>query len=289
VTTIGQQIAAGKADARTSEGGFATLGPRATRLQARLDGVFASWAAAAGAIEITLPPVQPVADLASLDVFRNFPHMAWVATNLAPEVAAERDGLTDQVPAESLRAAQVGLPPAVCYGVYLYFREQAISQSTLVTAIGTCFRREEKYDGLRRLGAFRMREIVALGSPEHAREHLKKITEQLTRFAEALDLPLSREAASDPFFDSNGAQAQWQRLAPVKHEYRYGDLAISSLNEHRKFFGQRCGIRDEAGAVVSTSCVGFGLERWIHALTDRYAADWDAIHAAIDKASEAVD
>jgi len=45
-----------------------------------------------------------------------------------------------------------------------------------------------------------------------------------------------------------------------------GYLAIGSLNYHRRFFGERCEIsfnREPA----HTGCVGFGIERWIQALT----------------------
>ena len=269
-------------------GTFMTLAEEETRLLIGLDAVFGGWGERAGAAPMLLPALQSVADLASLDVFQNFPHLTWVATTLNPQGTQVRAEITEQVPAEALQPAAYGLPSAVCYGFYLHFRGSVVPEQTLVTAMNTCFRNETHYEGLRRLAAFRMREIVALGDIEHAGAHLDHFDRLITRFAEALDLPLVKEAAGDPFFDPEGAQAKWQQLVPVKHEYRYGDLAIASLNEHRKFFGERCDIRGaESGAIVSTSCVAFGLERWVHSLIDRYRGDRDAALAAVTAAAAA--
>ncbi len=269
--------------------GFATLGSEATYLLADLDHVFATWGERVGAAVMTLPPVLGIEELAMLDVYRNFPHMSWVATTLAPEALADLDTSRGQVAREALAPSSVGLPSAVCYGVYVHLRGRKISERTLVTAVGTCFRNETHYDGLRRLGAFRMREIVALGSPEHAGKHVERFDLLISQFGEAVGLDLNRQVANDPFFDPNGPAAQWQKLAPVKHEYRFGDLAIASVNEHRKFFGERCGMRVEnTGDLVSTSCVAFGLERWTHALFERYGEDWSQARDAVRRAAAKV-
>jgi seryl-tRNA synthetase len=273
----------------TATGTFMTLAEDETRLLTGLDAVFGGWGERVGAAPMLLPALQSVTDLATLDVFQNFPHLTWVATTLNPQGAQAGAEITGQVPPESLRPAVYGLPSAVCYGFYLHFRGAVVPERTLVTAMNTCFRNETHYEGLRRLGAFRMREIVALGDVDHARAHLDRFDELIVRFAAALDLPLVKEAAEDPFFDPEGAQAKWQQLVPVKHEYRYGDLAIASLNEHRKFFGERCDIRGaESGAIVSTSCVAFGLERWVHSLIDRHGGDRGAALAAVTDAAAAL-
>ena len=58
----------------------------------------------------------------------------------------------------------------------------------------------------------------------------------------------------------------------VKEELLCGDLAIASLNFHRNFFGERCGIQLASGGPAFTGCVGMGLERWIHVLQQRHGA-----------------
>jgi hypothetical protein len=155
-----------------------------------------------------------------------------------------------------------------------------------VTVLGRCFRREERYQGLRRLLGFHMREVVALGRRAFTERHLAAFDARITAFCDALGLPVRKEAASDPFYDRQGQRALLQRLSPVKHEFIVDDLAIASLNVHRNFFGERCDI-SLAGEPVSTSCAAFGLERWLSVLRDRYG-DWPAALDAVRAAGEAV-
>jgi len=260
--------------------GMPTLGPAATRLIEQLDQVFVGWAADSGAAAMTLPPMQNVADLATLDVYQNFPHLAMVAATL--DTGHLPEAKPRQIDPSSLQAAGIGLPSAVCYGFYLHLRGRTLPDRTVLTAMGTCFRNENHFDGLRRLRVFRLREVVALGQPDEIRQHLSRFTALSFRFAEAADLDVTHAAASDPFFDQNSQQAYWQQLNPIKHEFLFGDLAIASVNEHRKFFGERCAISLESGGPVSTGCVGFGLERWVQALMERYRGDWDAAYAAVE-------
>ncbi|NDK29353.1 hypothetical protein FSY75_33950 [Streptomyces sp. TR1341] len=267
--------------------GLPSLGAEGTALLRRLDDTFEQWGVTAGARPMTMPPLLPAADLRRLDYYENFPHQAVVATAIDVDRRGEYCTDTGCFPCSSLQPAELGLPSASCYAVYLDHEGREVADDTLVTVVGWCFRKEERYEGLRRQLGFHMREIVALGSREHADAHLREFTERITAFARALDLPLRREAASDPFFDKGGSKALLQRLSPVKHEFLFEDLAIASVNTHRNFFGDRCSITlAGTGEPASTSCVAFGLERWLSALTRRYgswAAATDAVHAANDR------
>ncbi|MFF8595901.1 hypothetical protein ACF061_31615 [Streptomyces sp. NPDC015220] len=267
--------------------GLPSLGPEGTALLRLLDDTFEGWGVAAGASPMTMPPLLPAADLARLDYYDNFPHQAVVATPLDVDRRSEFCADTGCFPCSALQPAELGLPSASCYAVYLDHEGREVAEDTLVTVVGWCFRKEEQYVGLRRQLGFRMREIVALGSREHAEGHLSAFSERITAFAGALDLPLRREAACDPFFDKGGSKALLQRLTPVKHEYLFEDLAIASVNTHRNFFGDRCSITlAGTGGPVFTSCVAFGLERWLSALTRRHgswAAATDAVHAARER------
>ena len=100
-------------------------------------------------------------------------------------------------------------------------------------------------------------------------------------------LPLERRAASDPFYDQSAERAAFQQIVPVKHEYVYQGMAIASVNTHHTFFGERCSITRPGGGPVSTSCVGFGIERWLHALADHFG-DWDQAQAAVEKAEKSL-
>jgi hypothetical protein len=196
----------------------------------------------------------------------------------APEQAADGEFTT------GLKSARLGLPHATCFGAYLFFEGRTLATDTLVTLVNRCFRNESNYAGLRRLLSFQMREIVALGSSRYTHQVLEDFTDRIHRFSGALGLDLAFEAASDPFYERGGSRDVLQRLSPVKHEFQYGDLAIASVNIHRNFFGERCnitfapqsltdtdnsnGANGSASSYAFTSCVAFGLERWLAALTE---------------------
>lgn len=88
--------------------------------------------------------------------------------------------------------------------------------------------------------------------------------------AARLGLDMTMEVAVDPFFDKGGSRAKMAQLFPVKEEFIVGGLAVGSVNYHRNFFGQRCDISLPTGEPAHTSCLAFGLERWVHALTARF-------------------
>ncbi|MET8767152.1 hypothetical protein [Streptomyces sp. NPDC004658] len=271
----------------THTGALTILDPDQTDLLRELDGVFAGWGRAAGAREILPPPMYPVADLEKFDVYTNFPHLALVAAPL------ELDGGPD-APADgrfapaALREARLGLPHATCFGAYLFHEGVELEHDTLITLVNRCFRNEDHYVPLRRLASFQMREIVALGSYAHTQRVLADFTERITAFGAALGLRLDRVAATDPFFENDGARALMSRLSPVKYEFQAGDLAIASVNTHRNFFGERCRIRlaGEPGHAY-TSCVAFGLERWLAVLLDTHGSAPEA-HAAVRDAAASV-
>ncbi|MFC8759157.1 hypothetical protein ACFUAG_00320 [Streptomyces sp. NPDC057193] len=263
--------------------GLPSLGPEGTRLLRLLDDTFEGWGVTAGARPMTMPPLLPAADLAKLDYYDNFPHQAVVATPLDLErrETAPFSADTGRFPSDALEPAALGLPSASCYAVYLDHQGTRVADDTLVTICSWCFRKETHYEGMRRQLGFRMREIVAIGTREHAETHLADFTEKIQGFAAALDLPLRKEAACDPFFDKGGSKALLQRLTPVKYEFLYEDLAIASVNTHRNFFGDRCDITlGSSGGPAFTSCVAFGLERWLSALTRRHGG-WDAATRAV--------
>jgi hypothetical protein len=265
------------------------LPPDQTELLRELDAVFSGWGRAAGAREILPPPVYPVRDLEKFDVYTNFPHLALVGAGLDLDTGSGKPSDGGFAP-ESLLGARLGLPHATCYGAYLFHENTHVPDGTLITLVNRCFRNEEHYGGLRRLLSFQMREIVALGSYEHTQDTIARFTERILEFSRALSLGLEKEAATDPFFENDGARALLSRLSPVKYEFQAGDLAIASVNTHRNFFGERCDIRREGSDEHAfTSCVAFGLERWLAVLLDRHDGDahraLEAVRAAVEQVS----
>jgi seryl-tRNA synthetase len=248
-------------------------------LYARLDALFLAWASDCGADERLYPVLLPAAELAKLDYFRSFPHLATFACALSPEPTnlasfASGPGVTDDgVALTKLAPVEAVLTPAACYHVYVEEQGRALTAPRFVTTRCTCFRREAYYAPLRRQWSFGMREIVCLGTSDEVKGFLDRYRARVARFFEAIDLPVAWTPATDPFFNA-AANPRFlaQKIDPVKTEMVYGDLAIGSVNFHRNFFGETFGIA-RAGAPAFSGCVAFGLERWIYAILSRFGAD----------------
>lgn len=271
----------------TTDNGLGVLGPHELRLLRAFDSLALSWAHEWEAQERRYPFLLRPADLESIDYYENFPHLGLAAVAADPgrlgELRAGTEGPLTELPASVLADAALALPSAACYSVYFDLKGQALpTTENRFTTVATCFRNETRYEGLRRLLGFSMREIVFVGSPEGATEHLKRAKEQVLGLADRLGLKMSTEVATDPFFDRTGSRATMQRLFPVKEEFVVDGLAVGSVNYHRNFFGERCAISLPDGAPASTSCLAFGLERWVHALTARFGDAPTATEAVLE-------
>ncbi|MCX4825186.1 hypothetical protein OG883_36080 [Streptomyces sp. NBC_01142] len=268
--------------------GLASFGEPATVLLRALDDVFTDWGTRSGAEQMTFPPLLSADDLRTLDYFRNFPHLGSPVSRIRPDRLEAHSSRTTvgPVPARDLADAGHLLPSAACYGCFLHFSGTRTETPLRVSTAAQCFRREDRYDGLRRLWGFTMREVICIGSAEHVRDHLEHFHGRLAAFAVDLGLPLSRQPATDPFFQKDGARAVMQLLAPVKDEYVHTDgTAVASMNNHRNFFGERRSLT-YAGKPAFTGCVAFGLERWMHVLNERFEGDLRTAATAVRKAGE---
>jgi seryl-tRNA synthetase len=272
--------------------GFAILGPALTDLRQALDRRFLEFADQCGAARMAFPPLTRLDDLASLDYFQNFPHLALLAAPLDQAKLAAGDGSLPppegKVPSWLMASSEYALPSAACYAAYLDLRDSTLASTQYVTAVANCFRNETAYEGLRRLHGFTMREIVCIGTSDDVQAHLEAYKPRVLGFAHQLGLQLEVRPSTDPFFQADAARAGFQALFPVKEEFVHGDsLAIGSLNFHRNFFGERCRIRLASGELAFTSCVAFGLERWLAALLETLHDDVTAIEHALARASVA--
>lgn len=259
--------------------GLVTLGGEGVTLRSAIDDRFVAWATACGAELMAFPPLVAVQDLALLDYFQNFPHLALLASGLN-EDAVGNIAVVDDKPIDACHLDHAGyaLPSAACYSGYLHWRGSVLTDTSYFATVANCFRRENRYDALRRLHGFTMREIVCIGSRDAVIEHLSTFKSRILAYAESLGLPLHVEAACDPFFEPSGSRALLQQLFPVKEEFVFGDdLAIASVNFHRNFFGERCDIRLADGSYAFTGCVAFGLERWMSALLTQFGDDPRAV------------
>jgi hypothetical protein len=233
---------------------FSLSGPAMTVLS-EVDAAVLAWAARLGAAAERHPELFGVEQLASIDYFDSFPH-------LAHRVTAWLDEPEDGSAPESLV-----LTSAACYGVYFARAGGEVGELDLVTVRQTCRRQEEEYQPLRRQREFQMREVVAMGSGPAVEDFLRSGQEFVAGLAARFGVSAGFEVATDPFFRKDDPRLLHQKLFPTKQELvDDSGLAISSVNAHRNFFGERCGVRLPDGSPMFTGCVAFGLERWVDAV-----------------------
>lgn len=263
----------------TTANGLATLGAKAVRLRDQLENRFLHWAAECRAEVMAFPPLMRVADLDKLDYFRNFPHLVTIASRIRSDClgADYASGASvNSIPSSHMDPSGYVLPSAACYSIYIDLRDSVIDGPKYVTTVANCFRNEDEYKGLQRLWGFTMREIVCIADSETVKSHLDSFKRRISAFAEEICLPLEKRMATDPFYQQQSSRALMQSLFPVKEEFVYGDsVAIASVNYHRNFFGERCNIRLADGTAAHSGCVAFGIERWLHALFDRFGEDFE--------------
>ncbi|GAB1640686.1 aminoacyl--tRNA ligase-related protein [Krasilnikovia sp. MM14-A1259] len=246
----------------------------------RLDRAVADIAAGWGATAHQFPPLVPAADLDRMGYFTAFPHLVTMPATLPGDEAEVQRfvdgyalGADGSVSVDRLAPMRHALTPAACYPVYAMLREHRTDRPVLVTTAATCYRREERFEPLRRQWAFTMREIVCVGTAAEVREFLNSGRAAVDALRERLGVPGPWEVATDPFFRPQRSGAHlMQQLDPVKHEALAGTLAIASVNLHHDHFGAAFEIgRGEAAA--HTGCVAFGLERWLGVVADRWGPD----------------
>jgi hypothetical protein len=265
--------------------GQSTLSGALLALLQRLDAVFLGLARECAAREVRFPPFLAARHLERVNYFRSFPQHATFPVHLEQahenlRAFADQDALDAEGRVRLTRTvapAEV-LTPAACYHVYPHLAGEELRSARFVTLLATCFRREAEYRPLRRQWAFSMREIVCLGSLPEVEAFLARTRGRVQELVERWELPGEWQQATDPFFDpKRNPKHLAQRLDPVKHELVFGgDLAISSVNLHRNYFGETFGIT-RAGEPASSGCVAFGLERWLHAILASFGPapeDW---------------
>jgi hypothetical protein len=246
-----------------------------------LEARFQEIAVTLGARPVAGPALLPVEDLARLDFFRNFPHLALPVATLTEEARGVLARGEATAPSGEHTLVPTGncLPTATCYGLLLSLGGRRLETPEVITSIGRCFRNEDHYDGLRRLRSFHMREALYVGSREGVVDHLTRSTELVLGLADRLGIKVRHEPATDPFYLGSGSRALLNQMDPVKFEFVSDDgTAIASVNRHRNFFGERLGISfgDED---AYSGCLAFGVERWVHAVLQAHGDPQRALAA----------
>jgi seryl-tRNA synthetase len=255
-------------------------GPTLQLFQA-LDEMFMKLAEKVQAESFQFPTFIRASELQKLDYFKSFPHLITFPValddgeeNLKKFIEGERCDQKGQVHPTKLAPLCDCLTPAACYHFYIHFQNSQLTQPLYLTTRAHCYRREKYYAPLQRQWNFNMREIVCIGSASEVKDFLSQYKELLTKKFQDLNLQISWELATDPFFNpSENPKYLMQQIDPVKEEMIYQQkLSIGSVNFHKNYFGENFSIERSNEAAFS-GCVAFGIERWIYAIVTTYGLD----------------
>jgi seryl-tRNA synthetase len=263
------------------DNGQASLSGPLLELAEALDRAIRLMAAGFGAEEEAHPAFIDAVELERVGYFSSFPQLMTFPvsldadpSNLEPLRAEPAVDETGAVRLTRLAAVREVLTPAACYHLYVEHRGEDIPTVRYLTTRNTCFRREERYEPLRRQWSFQMREIVCLGDRSEVDAFLDRARRAVDDLALSLDVGVRWEPATDPFFQPlSNPRYLLQKVAPTKFEATYTDgLALASVNLHHDHFGTIFDITRD-GEPVNTGCLAFGLERWLYAVTHRHGPD----------------
>ena len=261
--------------------------------------------------ELLTPTLIPADVLAKCDYFRSFPNTVTFACHLEPEASVinhfrarhEKRTTVDHEALNDMATPEACLSPAVCY--HVYHRNQGITlpaEGIAYNVRGKCFRYESSnMRELTRLWDFTMRELVFLGTGEYVLEERERCVQIVGEFLEDLGLAAEIRTASDPFYIAPDASSKtyFQLTAETKYELSAvlpdsQRLAIGSLNYHTDFFGRAFDIKVEGSGPAHSSCIGFGLERFVCAFLAQHGnnpSNWpeEVRTAVVEESLEAVD
>jgi seryl-tRNA synthetase len=261
--------------------------------------------------ELLTPTLIPADVLAKCDYFRSFPNTVTFACHLEPEASVinhfrarhEKRTTVDHEALNDMATPEACLSPAVCY--HVYHRNQGTTlpaEGIAYNVRGKCFRYESSnMRELTRLWDFTMRELVFLGTGDYVLEERQRCVDIIGEFLDDLGLAAEIRTASDPFYIAPDASSKtyFQLTAETKYELSAvlpdnQRLAIGSLNYHTDFFGRAFDINVEGSGPAHSSCIGFGLERFVCAFLAQHGNDpsnWpDPVRSAlVEESLEALD
>lgn len=222
-----------------------------------------------------------------LGYLRNFPHLACLCGRISSDMADELSrGDTELDHEAALPGVNFGLLPATCFKAYIELENTRLDAPRHISCIAKCFRNEDKPLDDYRGFSFTMKEFVCIGPTDLTQAHADAGLDKVSAFLTRLGIAHQVETASDPFFDGSSSQAILSRLIPTKREILFEGNAVSSVNIHRNYFGEKFNITMD-GDFATTSCVAFGLERWLQMLKDTFKTP-DRALSALDGANQLI-
>jgi len=244
-----------------------------------------------GAEYFVFPPVIDRKVLEKVHYMDSFPQLAGtVHSFFGKELDARK--LSERIHAgepwgDAMGITDVTLNPAACYPVYPSFTGTVPRDGRLVTMLNWVYRHEPSPEPTR-MQAFRVREYVRCGTTAQVVQWRDQCLARGLALLEALGLPAAADVATDPFFGKGGKMlAASQRELKLKFEVlvpvisKDKPTACCSFNFHEGKFAEAFDIKTQDGALASTACLGFGLERCVMALFQTHGFDPGAWPSAV--------
>ncbi len=253
----------------------------------RFNALISHIAAKDGAEVMLFPPTLDRRVLEKSEYLDSFPNLAGVVFAFGG-TESDAAGLSRAVHEnrpwdEWQRMTDLVLTPAACYPVYPTLTGTLGERGHLVDMENWVFRNEPSPEPTR-MQAFRVRELVRVGTPEVVLDWRDMWLQRGVDLLRSLGLSARADLASDAFFGRGGrmlAATQRQQklkfevLVPVTSEAR--PTALCSFNYHQDHFGKAFEIKTPSGDVAQSACLGFGLERCAMALFKAHGmvvSDW---------------
>ena len=180
---------------------------------------------------------------------------------------------------DTLGQTDVVLNPAACYPFYPTCRGTVPESGRQVTMLAWVYRQEPSLEPTR-MRAFRVRELIRIGTPEMVVEWRDQWLERGVAILRSLELPAKADVAADPFFGRGGKilaagqieqKLKFEVLIPVISAEN--PTACCSFNYHQDKFGSAFDIKLPSGETAHSACLGFGLERVVMALFKTHGFD----------------
>ncbi len=236
-----------------------------------------------GAEKMLFPPTLDRRVLEKSEFLDSFPQLAATIFSFEGNEAKHAELRENIHAGKSWQSSQIMtdlvLTPAACYPVYPSFTGTLGEEGRLVDMQNWVFRHEPSLEPTR-MQAFRVREFVRVGKPDVVIAWRDMWLERGIQILKSLGLPAKSDVANDPFFGRGGRMlAASQREAKLKFEVLVPVIsdekptALCSFNWHQDHFAKIFEIKTKDGALASTACLGFGMERVCMALFKHHSFD----------------
>lgn len=263
------------------EDGLIGFGKEFLQLYKYFDSIFLKWAKELGAEEYIYPDLIDIDTLNKCKYIQQFPNSVLFASHVKEDmeriedfsslISHREDCLNDYF----LEKPKYVCKSAVCMHVYKQFENKEINleKPLSITSIGKCKRYESlNMKKVERLLDFSMREIVLLGTEEFVLGKRKELIEKCKNLIDKLELEANIRSSNDPFFLSKyNPKTVFQKRFKLKYELNVilpqnrKELSVASFNYHNTYFSNAFNIQSRQGVPIHTSCIAFGLERFVYA------------------------